>query len=125
MTTESIITAYFETMSAMSPHQWRDIFAEDALVFDPVGNPPTKPQEDAEKFFGMIANFFETLKLSQDHTFILGNEAAVKWTMEVVAKNGKQARAQGISVFNINEAGKIQQVSSYWDEKKMMSQLKE
>lgn len=124
MTTESVIKAYFENMSAMSLQGWREIFAEDALVFDPVGKPPIKPKEDAEKFFAIIANFFETLELSQDHTFIIDNEAAVKWTMKILAKNGKQARAQGISVFTINEAGKIQQVSSYWDEGTTMAQLR-
>ena len=124
MTTESIINAYFQNMSAMNPQGWQEIFAEDALVFDPVDKPPTKPAEDAEKFFAVISNFFETLELSQDHSFILGNQAAVKWTMKVLAKNGKQAQADGISVFEINDEGKIQKVCSYWDESKMMGQLR-
>lgn len=124
MTTESVITAYFDNMAAMNAQGWREIFAEDALVFDPVGNPPTKPQEDADKFFDLLTNFFVKLELSQDHTFIIGNQAAVKWTMNVLAKNGKQASAEGISVFEINDEGKIGQVSAYWDEGKMMAQLK-
>ena len=44
--------------------------------------------------------------------------------MTVVSKNGKTATAEGISLFTINEAGKIQQVRSYWDETTMMAKLR-
>ena len=45
--------------------------------------------------------------------------------MQVVAKNGRHATAEGISVFEINDAGKLQTVSSYWDEAAMMMKLKD
>ncbi len=52
----------------------------------------------------------------QDCVFIVGKEAAVKWTMQVVAKNERTAKAEGISVFEFNEQGKIALIKSYWDE---------
>jgi len=33
--------------------------------------------------------------------------------------------AEGISVFETNENGKIKQVSSYWDDDAMMAQIKD
>ena len=46
-----------------------------------------------------MSRFFTKLKLSQDYLFIANNEAAAKWTMRVVAKNGKTATAEGISLY--------------------------
>ncbi|HBE16140.1 MAG TPA: ketosteroid isomerase [Cyanobacteria bacterium UBA11149] len=123
-TIESILTAYFANMAAMNPEGWVDTFAEDAVICDPVGNPPSKAHEDFQKFFGMLTAFFEKLELSQDKIIIVGNNAAVNWTMRVVAKNGRNAMTEGVSTFEINEAGKIQKVSSYWNEGEMMAQLK-
>jgi hypothetical protein len=67
----------------------------------------------------------QTLQLNLPQFFSLSkNGAAVKWTMQVVAKSGRHATAEGISVFEINDIGKIQKVSSYWDEAAMMMKLK-
>ena len=120
----SILTAYFTNMAAMNPEGWVDTFAEDAVICDPIGNPPSKAHEDFQKFFGMLSAFFEKMELSQDNIIIVGNNAAVKWTMRVVAKNGRSAMTEGISTFEINNVGKIQKVSSYWNEAEIMAQLK-
>lgn len=64
------------------------------------------------------------MELSKDDIFFVKNGAAVKWTMQVVTKNGRHATSEGISVFEINDIGKIQKVSSYWDEAAMMMKLK-
>ncbi|NES84102.1 MAG: ketosteroid isomerase [Moorea sp. SIO2B7] len=122
---KNLIDAYFANMAAMNSAGWLDIFAEDAVIYDPVGSPPKKPYEDAQQFFDLLSRFYEKMDLSQDHIFIAGNGAAVKWTMRVVAKNGKNASTEGISVFEMNDANKIQQVSSYWDESSIISQLKD
>ena len=78
----------------------------------------------SEQFFKMLSNFFEKIELSKDYIFFVKNGAAIKWTMLVVAKNGRHATSEGISIFEINNIGKIQKVSSYWDEAAMMMKLK-
>ena len=123
-TIESILTAYFTNMAAMNPEGWIDTFAEDAVICDPVSNPPSKAHEYFPKFFGMLTALFEKLELSQDKIIIVGNNAAVNWTVRVVAKNGRNAMAEGISTFEINESGKIQKILSYWNDGEMMAQLK-
>ncbi len=121
---EKLVKSYFESMSAMNSQGWKEIFAQDAVIYDPVGNPPKNAGEDIDKIFSLISGFFDKLELSQDNIFIAENSAAVKWTMNVVAKNKRNATTQGISIFEINENGKIQQVSSYWNETEMMSKLR-
>ncbi|NET85624.1 MAG: ketosteroid isomerase [Moorea sp. SIO1F2] len=120
----SVINVYFTNMAAMNPGGWVEIFAEDAVIYDPVGKPPINVSEDSEKFFGLLSSFFNSFEISQEQIFIAGNGAAVKWRMQVSAKNGREATAEGISVFEINDDGKIQQVLSYWNEAEMMAKLK-
>lgn len=121
---EKLVKSYFNSMSAMDSQGWKEIFAQDAVIYDPVGSPPKNVNEDIDKIFSLISGFFDKLELSQDNIFIAENSAAVKWTMNVVAKNKRNATTQGISIFEINDNGKIQQVSSYWNETEMMSKLR-
>lgn len=127
MTTEeiaSLIMIYFDNMAAMNAKGWLDIFAEDAVIHDPVGGFPKTVHKDANHFFKILSNFFGAIKLSNDHIFFVKNGAAVKWTMHVITKDDRHATAEGISVFEMNGDSKIQKVSSYWDEAAMMAKLK-
>ncbi len=127
MSTEEIaalLTIYFDNMAAMKAKGWLEIFSEDAVIHDPVGTPPRLVHNTSEQFFKMLSNFFEKIELSKDYIFFVKNGAAIKWTMLVVAKNGRHATSEGISIFEINNIGKIQKVSSYWDEAAMMMKLK-
>ena len=47
--------------------------------------------------------------------FIAGNSAAVKWTGQLTAKNGRSLTFEGIDVLDVNDEGKIQAVRAYWD----------
>jgi steroid Delta-isomerase len=120
----SLIMTYFDNMAAMNAEGWLEIFAEDAVIHDPVGDPPRLVHKDSQQFFKMLSNFFEKMELSKDDIFIVKNGAAVKWTMQVVAKNDRHATTEGISIFEINSNGKIDKVSSYWDEAALMAKLK-
>ena len=121
---ETIINQYFQMMAAMDAVGWKSLFASDAVVYDPVGKPPSHPHQDAEKFFNLLSNFFESITITQDHLFQVPAGAAVKWTMEVKTKNGRGATSEGISVFEFNGAGEIQKLSTYWHEAEMMAKLR-
>lgn len=111
-------------MAAMNALGWLEIFAEDAVIHDPVGDPPRFVHKDSQQFFKILSNFFKSIELSKDDIFFVKSGAAVKWKMQVVAKNDHHATSEGISIFEINDLGKIRKVSSYWDEAAMMTKLK-
>ena len=121
---QNLVTAYYDNLQSMNLAGWVELFTEDALIYDPVGKPPSRARENAQAFFGLLSMAFEKLELSQDSIFITGDGAAVKWTMRGLGKSGKQGVAEGISVFEMQESGKIQQVSSYWDDAAMMAQIR-
>lgn len=120
----SLLTTYFDNMAAMNADGWLEIFDKDAIIHDPVGDPPRHVHKDSEHFFKIMSNFLNQIELSKDDIFFVKNGAAVKWTMQVVSKQDRHATAEGISIFEINDRGKIQTVSSYWDEAALMAKLK-
>ncbi|MFL9457341.1 MULTISPECIES: nuclear transport factor 2 family protein [Nostocales] len=124
MTIEAVISSYFVNFAEMNPESWIENFTEDAVSYDPVGHPPTKIREGFRDFIGQLRATFEKLEAKTEHIFIAGNEAAVKWTMQGVAKSGKSVTFEGITVFEVNEAGKIQTTRAYWNPAALVAQLR-
>ncbi|MGB5772201.1 MAG: nuclear transport factor 2 family protein [Crocosphaera sp.] len=123
MSIETTIYEYYNSLAAMNPQGWLGTLADDAVIYDPVGKPPLNPQKDSEKLFTILTTFYSKFEIEKESLFMVNNEAAVKWKMTVISKNGKEANAEGITTFKLNEAGKITEVKAYWDENKLKSQL--
>ena len=126
MSTETVsqaVRAYFAAIRAMNEQAWIDTFAEDAVSHDPVGAPPMVGHQSLREFFQTITGAFKEVGLTEDEIFIAGNGAAVKWSGRGISKQGNKARFEGIDVFEVNEAGKIQTLHAYWNPAEMMSQL--
>lgn len=121
---KTVIAAYFTNIAAMNPEGWIENFAEDAVSYDPVGEPPTKIHEGFRQFIGQLQAVFEKLEPTTEHIFVAGNEAAVKWTMRGLSKSGKLITFEGITIFEINEATKIQTTRAYWNPAQMVAQLR-
>jgi ketosteroid isomerase-like protein len=119
------VTAYFNYIQTLNRSAWRDLFTEDGVTYDPVGNPPTQAQQRAEEFFNLLTKIFTSIELTPDQIFVAGNGAAVKWTMRVVGKNQRSGQAEGISTFDLDETGKIKVVYTYWDDAALMRQLRD
>jgi ketosteroid isomerase-like protein len=117
------VSEYYQSLSEMNVEHWFKILDENALIFDPVGKPALNLKEDGPKLFQLLSSFYEKFVITQEKVFIIGNEVAVKWKMDIIAKNGRTANAEGIHTFEFNEDGKIKQLKSYWDEDAMKAQL--
>ncbi|HCX31278.1 MAG TPA: ketosteroid isomerase [Blastocatellia bacterium] len=117
------VKAYFEAIRAMDQRAWVNTFAEDAVTYDPVGAPPTKGHQKLGEFFQTITAAFKEVGLTEDQVFIAGNGAAVKWTGRGVSKQGRTVHFEGIDVFAVNEAGRIQSLHAYWNPAEMVAQL--
>lgn len=117
------IKEYFAALRAMDKDAWVKTFAEDAVTNDPVGAPPTQGHQRLAEFFETITAAFKEVGLTEDEIFISGNGAAVKWTGRGISKQGRKVHFEGIDVFEINEAGKIQTLQAYWNPAEMVAQL--
>jgi steroid delta-isomerase len=118
-----VVKDYFAAIRAMDQQAWLNTFAEDAVSYDPVGAPPIKGREKLAEFFQTITGAFKEVGLTEDEMFIAGNGAAVKWSGRGISQRGRKAHFEGIDVFEVNEAGKIQALHAYWNPAEMMAQL--
>jgi steroid delta-isomerase-like uncharacterized protein len=117
------VKAYFAALRAMDQQAWVNTFAEDAVSHDPVGAPPIEGHQKLGEFFQTITAAFKEFGLTEDHVFVAGNGAAVKWTGRGISKQGKKVHFEGIDVIEVNEAGRIQTVHAYWNPAEMVAQL--
>jgi len=117
------VKAYFAALRAMDQQAWVNTFAEDAIDYDPVGAPPIEGHQKLGEFFQTITAAFKEVGLTEDHVFVAGNAAAVKWTGRGISKQGRKVHFEGIDVLEVNEAGKIQAVHAYWNPAEMVAQL--
>lgn len=116
------INDYFAAISALDCEAWIAVFAADAVSYEP-GGPPLEGHAALRMFFNGVAGGFETIEMKPDQIFPVGNEAGVKWSAHGTGKNGREVNFEGIDVFAINEAGKIQAVRAYWNPAAMMAEL--
>jgi len=117
------VAAYFAAIRAMDPEAWLQTFAENATSHDPVGSVPIEGHKGLRQFYEQIRMAFEKLGITEDEVFVAGNQAATKWLGTGVGLNGAEVTFKGIDVFEINEAGKIQRLWSYWDPESLMKEL--
>jgi steroid delta-isomerase len=117
------IKDYFAALRAMDQQAWINTFATDAVDYDPVGAPPIEGHQKLGEFFQTITAAFKEVGLTEDQVFIAGNAAAVKWTGRGISKQGRKVHFEGIDVFEVNGAGKIQTLHAYWNPAEMVAQL--
>ena len=119
------VAAYFDSITGGAQAAWAALFADDAVVHDPVGSVPAEGRGALDEIWKMLHVSFEKLEITAVHTFYGGNGAAVKWTACGLASTGREQEFEGISIFEVNEGGKIQTLMSYWDPAAMLIALAE
>ena len=117
------VKAYFAAIRAMDQQAWVNTFDEEAVSYDPVGAPPTQGHQKLGEFFQTITAAFKEVGLTEDDVFVAGNGAAVRWSGRGISKQGRKVHFEGIDVFEVNEAGKIQTLHAYWNPAEMVAQL--
>jgi len=117
------VKTYFAALRAMDQQAWVNTFAENAISYDPVGAPPIEGHQKLGEFFQTVTAPFKEVDLTEDQVFVAGNGAAVKWTGKGTSKEGRTVHFEGIDVFTINNAGKIETLHAFWNPAEMVAQL--
>lgn len=123
-TINKVVTDYFAAFRTLDVEAWINTFSADAVSYEP-GNPPLRGHNSLRMFFNGVAGGFEQVEMTPDQIFIVGDEAAVKWSARGMGKNGRNLRFEGIDIFNFNGSGKIQTLKAFWDPEAMMAELME
>ena len=114
------IEKYLEGWRTGDRDAWLSLFADDAVLIDPVGAPANEGKEAIAIFWDRVHQLPMVFSPQIHRIVVCGSEAMALFTMESRAAEG----AGGMSVdivdtFEIDDDGRITLLKAYWDNKCM------
>jgi steroid Delta-isomerase len=106
--------------AARDKDAWLALFADDAVVEDPIGPSHFDPDGKGHRGKEAIAAFFDMaiapsqLEFNFVDTFQCGNEEANVGSIVIVAQ-GYRVVAEGVFTYRVNDEGKIVALRAYWE----------
>ena len=129
MTTEHPArTASKRSMGAVerkAKDEWLSLFADDAIIEDPVGVSVLDPEGKGYLGKNEISAFWDrnigpnTVRFDIHHSYAAGNEVANTGTITTTLQNGMKATVEETFVYKVNEAGKLVSLRAFWEVDKL------
>jgi steroid Delta-isomerase len=110
-----------EAAMARDKEAWLDLFADDAIVEDPIGPSHFDPEGKGHRGRDEISAFWDKAIAPTDKiefhfvdTFGCGNEEANVGSIVITAA-GHQVTAEGVFTYRVNTDGKMAALRAYWE----------
>lgn len=109
-----------EAAVAHDKRAWLDLFADDAIVEDPIGPSHFDPEGKGHRGKDAIAKFFDMaiapseLEFHFEKSYVCGDEEANTGHIVIVA-SGYRVVAEGVFTYRVNTDGKIAALRAYWE----------
>ena len=113
---------------AKDKKNWLSLFADDAIVQDPIGVSPLDPEGEGHKGIEAIENFYDTVIANGNIEFNIlesipcANECA-NYAQIVNVVGDVKIETKMIVIYCINSSNKIQSLRAFWDYQNMENQL--
>ena len=113
---------------AKDKQNWLDLFAEEAIVQDPIGKSPLDPIGDGHKGKEAIEKFYDTVIANGNIEFnILESipcaDECANFAQIVNIVGDVKIETQMIVIYRVNSNDKIVSLRAFWDYKSMEEQL--
>ena len=114
---------------AKDKQKWLDLFAEDAIVQDPIGKSPLDPIGDGHKGKEAIEKFYDTVIANGNIEFnILESipcaDECANFAQIINVVGDIKIETKMIVIYRVNSDNKIVSLRAFWDYEKMEDQLK-
>ena len=114
---------------AKDKQNWLDLFAEDAIVQDPIGKSPLDPIGDGHKGKEAIEKFYDTVIANGNIEFnILESipcaDECANFAQIINVVGDVKIETKMIVIYRVNSDNKIVSLRAFWDYEKMEDQLK-
>jgi steroid delta-isomerase len=110
-----------EAVQARDKQAWLEVFADDAIVEDPVGPSAFDPEGKGHRGRDAISAFRDKAIAPTDEiefnfrdTFQCGNEEANVGNI-VITMGGHQITAEGVFTYKVDDDGKLVALRAYWE----------
>jgi ketosteroid isomerase-like protein len=112
--------------SALDKEGWLDLYADDAIVMDPVGSSPFDESGNGHRGKEAIARFWDTVIAPAQitmtvHKRIPSGDRACAVLQSAVSKMGTEVEM--IATYQVNDEGKITEMRAFWSWAEMEAQL--
>jgi steroid Delta-isomerase len=118
-----------QTKGEGAKERWVALFADDAVIEDPIGTSPLDPAgkghrgPDAIRAFWDLAIAPVALTFAIERSYACGREVANVGTIIATAPGGMRTVTEGVFTYRVDAAGKIVALRAYWEFDKMLAQL--
>ncbi len=110
-----------EAVRVRNKAAWLDVFADDAIVEDPVGPSAFDPEGKGHRGRDAISAFWDKAIASTDSiefdfrdTYQCGNEEANVGCI-FITMGGHRVTAEGVFTYKVNDAGQMVALRAYWE----------
>ncbi len=134
-TTHPARTASRRSMDAVSrgaKDEWLALFAEDAVVEDPVGVSMFDPTGNGHHghagigaFWDMTIANVERFEFSIKDSFAAGPEVANIGTISAILPGGARVDTEGVFVYRVRDDGLILSMRAFWETERAMATLRQ
>ena len=99
---------------------WLDLYAEDALIQDPVGVSPLDPTGLGHRGQAALARFWDTVIAPGRMTYVIresypcGDECANVWSLTNTLPGNVLISVDLVSIYKVNASGKLASMRAYW-----------
>jgi ketosteroid isomerase-like protein len=111
--------------------EWLALFAEDAVVEDPVGSSIFDPEGVGHHGKAAISAFWdkaialaERFEFDIRDSFAAGSEVANVGTISAFLPGGMRVDTEGVFVYRVDEAGQIQSLRAFWETERTMATMR-
>ncbi|MFC9761420.1 nuclear transport factor 2 family protein [Rhodococcus jostii] len=119
-----------EAASGRRKDEWLALFADDAVVEDPVGPSGFDPEGKGHRGLDAISRFYdmtiattESLEFLITDSLVCGNENVNIGTIRSTVA-GSRIDAEGVFIYRVNEDGKITSLRAFWEVERAMKTLR-
>lgn len=104
---------------------WLSLFADDAVVEDPIGPSPLDPEGKGHVGKEKIAAFWDgqigpnRVIFNIRSSYAAGSEVANVGTITILMGNGVVMLVDGVFTYKVNEAGKLLALRAFWEFEKL------
>lgn len=106
---------------------WLALFADDAIIEDPIGSSPLDPEGKGHRGKAAIGAFWDMaidpveLQFTIERSYATGHEVANVGSIRSKMPDGTTAVAEGVFTYRVNDAGKIVALRAYWEFDQMLA----
>ena len=117
-------------VQAKDKDAWLSLFADDAVVQDPVGKSFLDETGEGHRGHEAIGAFFdgniapvEEIRFELHDSFAAGDEVANVATIHMTLPGGTTSRCEGVFVYRVRADGKLVSLRAFWEVDRMMATL--